>query len=712
MCETEATPATTAPLTPNKRVNYNLGMVLGVDDFRQEQVHLEWQDHLANRLLHGYGTVCGLHVAARPSEGDVEILIRRGYALSPHGRWIWVEQDQCARLNQWIQTHRDAHGAFFTPGSYTVYARLCYVECPTDQVPIAGQACAPEEENMAPSRTLESFHAELAWTAPEQGKEDTFRALGDLLGRVIVVGAETSPVEPDESDLLLELVRHLPELSPPADDGPIYLHEAAACATIQQALAIWVTEVCPRYAPPENEDCILLACIAFDVDEGGALIPGSVQVDNCQRPLLIPTRLQQELFCLIGGGQDHGALEGLNDDDHPHYLLADGSRPLGGPWSAGDNPITDLAPGSSGGDAIRYDQAVKIGDPAGGDLADTYPDPRVTGLQGRRVAPAPPSPDAVLTWDDDQERWEPRVHRHSMDDLTDVSAPAGSATDGQVLTHRGGVWLPEDAPSGAEMLDDLRDVDAAEPDRNDVLTFNGRRWVPRPLPEGSSGSFVQAPGGEYAIVAAGFFDENGQSLFGRPPYNGLEALPVGEGMYLLTFPLYPELIERVEEITLIVKGTLVDPNLPRHLDNPFDPETRADMPATFQVIEMNQEGVLVWITQPVLRFDHLLAVVREEMQFPDDFNVLHFAPTPRPFMVEISAFGPLGLDSAPRVARVNLNTATETELRSLPRIGPALARRILELREAQGGFTAVTDLRDVSGIDNFLVSRLAHLVTL
>ncbi|MCB8983616.1 MAG: helix-hairpin-helix domain-containing protein [Ardenticatenaceae bacterium] len=183
-------------------------------------------------------------------------------------------------------------------------------------------------------------------------------------------------------------------------------------------------------------------------------------------------------------------------------------------------------------------------------------------------------------------------------------------------------------------------------------------------------------------------------------------------MYLLTFPLYPELIERVEEITLIVKGTLVDPNLPRHLDNPFDPETRADMPATFQVIEMNQEGVLVWITQPVLRFDHLLAVVREEMQFPDDFNVLHFAPTPRPFMVEISAFGPLGLDSAPRVARVNLNTATETELRSLPRIGPALARRILELREAQGGFTAVTDLRDVSGIDNFLVSRLAHLVTL
>ena len=129
MCESETSSATTAPLTPNKRVNYNQGMVLGVDDFRQEQTHLEWQDHLANRLLHGYGTVCGLHVSERPSpsSGDIEILIKQGYALSPHGRWIWVEQDQCAYLRKWLQTHAQDNPAFVGPGTFSVYVKLCYV---------------------------------------------------------------------------------------------------------------------------------------------------------------------------------------------------------------------------------------------------------------------------------------------------------------------------------------------------------------------------------------------------------------------------------------------------------------------------------------------------------------------------------------------------------------------------------------------------------
>ncbi len=33
---------------------------------------------------------------------------------------------------------------------------------------------------------------------------------------------------------------------------------------------------------------------------------------------------------------DHGALSGLTDDDHPQYLLADGSRGLSGTWTPGD----------------------------------------------------------------------------------------------------------------------------------------------------------------------------------------------------------------------------------------------------------------------------------------------------------------------------------------------------------------------------------------
>ena len=35
---------------------------------------------------------------------------------------------------------------------------------------------------------------------------------------------------------------------------------------------------------------------------------------------------------------------------------------------------------------------------------------------------------------------------------------------------------------------------------------------------------------------------------------------------------------------------------------------------------------------------------------------------------------------------INLNTATPAELRSLPGIGPALAKRIIEFREKRHGF--------------------------
>jgi competence protein ComEA len=62
--------------------------------------------------------------------------------------------------------------------------------------------------------------------------------------------------------------------------------------------------------------------------------------------------------------------------------------------------------------------------------------------------------------------------------------------------------------------------------------------------------------------------------------------------------------------------------------------------------------------------------------------------------------------------RVNINTASVEELQSLPRIGPALAVRIVKRRDKIGGFTSLSQLKDVQGVDEFLVSRLGHLIKL
>lgn len=67
--------------------------------------------------------------------------------------------------------------------------------------------------------------------------------------------------------------------------------------------------------------------------------------------------------------------------------------------------------------------------------------------------------------------------------------------------------------------------------------------------------------------------------------------------------------------------------------------------------------------------------------------------------------------SAGTTTLVNLNTADAAMLETLPRIGPALAARIIAWREANGGFASVDELRSVSGIGAKVFADLRELVT-
>ena len=61
---------------------------------------------------------------------------------------------------------------------------------------------------------------------------------------------------------------------------------------------------------------------------------------------------------------------------------------------------------------------------------------------------------------------------------------------------------------------------------------------------------------------------------------------------------------------------------------------------------------------------------------------------------------------------VNINTATAEELQTLPRIGPAMAQRIIAWREAHGGFRSVDELDAVPGIGPSMLENLRPLVTI
>ncbi len=61
--------------------------------------------------------------------------------------------------------------------------------------------------------------------------------------------------------------------------------------------------------------------------------------------------------------------------------------------------------------------------------------------------------------------------------------------------------------------------------------------------------------------------------------------------------------------------------------------------------------------------------------------------------------------------KIDLNTATLSQLDSLPGIGPVIAERILELREKSGHYKRIEDLMNIRGIGEKKFLKLKDLIT-
>lgn len=323
-CTTRATSPNLLKLDPLKRVNYTFGLVLGVDEFLQEDAYFLAKHHVENRLLHGYGTVCGLDVVTQTSP-LLMVQVTPGWAITPKGQEMRVSDTMCLQVNDWVQSNLTALKAIFTgpvPSSLNLCVVLCYRECKADVVPIPGEPCRTQSSSMAPSRIQDSFeliicldHVEsLPFTSPPSGlpgssglcmfrppqlEDDAIRALAALLAEVQI--SATGPYL--TMDQMKQLVRDLgqPDLSPPA--GPPYFVRAQDAAEFRRAaFRTWITEVRPftcgsqgvgPCCPPPDK-CVLLAELVVTLNPGW--VATGVHVDDSRRPFLVPTRLLQEMF--------------------------------------------------------------------------------------------------------------------------------------------------------------------------------------------------------------------------------------------------------------------------------------------------------------------------------------------------------------------------------------------------------------------------------
>jgi hypothetical protein len=326
----QATAAGPLRADPSKRVNYTLGLVLGVDEFQQDQLYHAAGRRWHNRLLHGYGTVWGLKVEA-PQAGDQqpEIRVGAGVAVDPCGREICVPDTMCVKLGPWLTRHKASlqqiYGDAAPQGlSIPVAVVLCHRECPDDAVPVPGEPCRSQEDAMQPSRIRETFELRLAlrddapWGSPppenttglhtfrvSQPEEEVVREFGKLLQRVKVT--EFGEGEED----LYAAVRALEDylsgvaLSPPQGTGPIAIPASRSAEILREAFRIWVTEVRPAIRDQEHEGdacgtsaggecCVYLASVDVPVTTQWAPRDETVDVDETERPYLLHTRLLQE----------------------------------------------------------------------------------------------------------------------------------------------------------------------------------------------------------------------------------------------------------------------------------------------------------------------------------------------------------------------------------------------------------------------------------
>jgi hypothetical protein len=352
-CNELATALESATFDPAEHVNFTKGMVLGVDDFRQEFAYLSGRDEWLARDAVGYGTLSGLHVFVEESGAEGPRLhVSAGSALVPSGKHVCVGADQCAVLNKWLAKPANAAivNQVLNPGSATssppmsppasppdvtsgpisLYLTLCYADCTAFPVPIPGEPCRSEADLMADSRVVDDFRLELRKDPPAQVEEDALRDFVRWLHANVQSGAISPPG--DEAAWLaalraavqpwLDAEAMSPPLSPSASagtlgdyvfdlsPGSVQVGDGQMCDFLRVAFRFWVTELRPMWMARlchvpmvKDQDCVLLARVEFDVEfiggspSGAWQVVGSpaiVTVDESTRPILVHLRLVQE----------------------------------------------------------------------------------------------------------------------------------------------------------------------------------------------------------------------------------------------------------------------------------------------------------------------------------------------------------------------------------------------------------------------------------
>jgi len=149
-----------------QRVRYFSRQLLDANDLTDDQAYHRAKQRMHNRLLHGWGIVCGLDVTANPTEqAPSNIQVSTGYALSPQGDEICVSDD--VQFDLATCPAGPASGCCSTPCSPIVathvdpakpfWIGIKFTQCPSRPVRVPPVGCGCDDTVCEYSRIRDSF---------------------------------------------------------------------------------------------------------------------------------------------------------------------------------------------------------------------------------------------------------------------------------------------------------------------------------------------------------------------------------------------------------------------------------------------------------------------------------------------------------------------------------------------------------------------------
>ncbi|RPJ41092.1 MAG: hypothetical protein EHM21_13685 [Chloroflexi bacterium] len=243
-------------LAAPERNNYFYGMLMDVYHFKRETAYFNRMRRMINRMVLGYGVVCGLDVQPGPKENQV--IVTPGMALDQLGNEIIIShpvgpltipEDVIQKATGQDLVERYRQKPVDPDLSGCVQVLLCYQECLVDPVPALAGDCA-SADGCLPGTVREQFKIKFVPGCSDHPDHDC--RLQGVIGK-----------------------RHI----------------------THDVIAQWVTYNCPT---TPNDPCIPLANVIVDQDQGHHCEPD--MIDITVRPVVYNLDLIYEI--LLGLAED------------------------------------------------------------------------------------------------------------------------------------------------------------------------------------------------------------------------------------------------------------------------------------------------------------------------------------------------------------------------------------------------------------------------